>query len=47
MIFPEETNEIALLTTAYTQIRYGEFPEEEQIVSKVREAWQVIRRAAK
>lgn len=47
MMFPEETNEIALLTTAYTQVRYGEFPEEEQIVSKVREAWQVIKRAAK
>jgi len=47
MMFPEETNEIALLTTAYTQVRYGEFPEEEQIVSKVREAWQIIRRAAK
>ncbi len=47
MMFPEETNEIALLTTAYTQVRYGEFPEDVQIVSKVREAWQVIRRAAK
>jgi len=47
MILPEETKEIALLTTAYTQVRYGEFPEEEQIVSKVREAWQAIRRAAK
>lgn len=47
MIFPEEMNEIALLTTAYTQVRYGEFPEEEEIVSKVREAWEVIMRAAK
>jgi hypothetical protein len=47
MMFPEETNEIALLTTAYTQVRYGEFPVEEQIVSKVWKAWQVIRRAAK
>lgn len=47
MIFPEEMNEIALLTTAHTQVRYGEFPEEEEIVSKVREAWEVIMRAAK
>jgi hypothetical protein len=47
MMFPGEKDQIALITKAYTQVRYGEFPEEEEIVSKVRGAWDVIQRAAR
>jgi hypothetical protein len=46
MMFPEERDQIALITKAYTQVRYGEFPEEEEIVSKVKGAWEIIKRAA-
>lgn len=47
MMFPGEVDQIDLITKAYTQVRYGQFPEEEEIVSKVKEAWGVIQRAAR
>ena len=47
MMFPDETDEIALITKAYNQVRYGEFPEEQEIVAKVKEAWEAIRFAAR
>jgi hypothetical protein len=47
MMFPDETDQIALITKAYNQVRYGEFPEEQEIVAKVKEAWEAIRFAAR
>jgi hypothetical protein len=47
MMFPEERDQIELITKAYTQVRYGEFPEEEEIISKVKGAWEIINRAAR
>lgn len=44
-MFPEEGEHIEIITRAYTQVRYGEFPEEEEIVSKVRGAWNRIKRS--
>lgn len=38
-LFPLHAEEIALITGAYTKVRYGEFPEEEDIVALVRSAW--------
>lgn len=47
MMFPDETDQIALITKAYNQVRYGEFPEDQEIVAKVKEAWEAIRFAAR
>ena len=38
-LFPVHQEEIVLITGAFTKIRYGEFPEEEDIVALVRSAW--------
>lgn len=42
-VFPDSTDQVALITRAYTQIRYGELPEEEEIIAKVKGAWDQIR----
>lgn len=45
-LFPLHSEEIGLITGAYTKVRYGEFPEEEDIVALVRSAWVKIRSGA-
>jgi hypothetical protein len=46
-IFPHHVEQIDLITNAYVQVRYGELPEEERIISKVEEAWALIEKEAK
>ena len=46
-VFPKLEGEIGLITYAYVQVRYGEIPEEEQIISMVQEAWDSIEKEAK
>jgi hypothetical protein len=46
-IFPHHKEEIGLITNAYVQVRYGEIPEEERIISKVKDAWDSIEKEAK
>jgi hypothetical protein len=43
-VFPYHLQEISLITKVYNQVRYGEFPEEEHIVSSVRAAWLSLRK---
>jgi hypothetical protein len=46
-IFPKLEGEIGLITDAYVQVRYGEIPEEERIISMVEAAWAAIETEAK
>ena len=46
-IFPHHVEQIGLITNAYVQVRYGEFPEEERIISMVEDAWALVEKEAK
>ena len=46
-LFPLHSDEIGLITAAYTNVRYGEFPEEDDIVALVRAAWVKMRSGAR
>jgi len=44
--FPDSVEEIRQITDAYVRVHYGEFPEEEDDLAKVRSAWKQIRQRA-
>jgi hypothetical protein len=46
-LFPNQIEQIGLITNAYVQVRYGEIPEEERIVARVEEAWSSIEKEAR
>jgi hypothetical protein len=46
-IFPNHVQQISLITNAYVQVRYGEIPEEEGIISLVQDAWSEIEKEAR
>jgi hypothetical protein len=46
-IFPNQVERIGLITNAYVQVRYGEIPEEDQIIAQVEEAWSSIEKEAR
>jgi hypothetical protein len=46
-LFPHHVEQIGLITNAYVQVRYGEIPEEERIISMVEDAWDSIEKEAK
>ncbi|OGO17934.1 MAG: hypothetical protein A2Z14_03125 [Chloroflexi bacterium RBG_16_48_8] len=46
-IFPNQLEEIGTITNAYVQVRYGEIPEEERIITLVEEAWSSIEMEAR
>jgi hypothetical protein len=45
-IFPTHKDQIALITDAYVQVRYGEIPEEEKMILAVEDAWLSIEKQA-
>lgn len=45
-LFPDHKSEVTTITHAYVQVRYGEFPEDEIDLKRVREGWAAIRKAA-
>jgi hypothetical protein len=47
VLFPDQSEEVKLITDAYVHVRYGELPEEDQIVSKVERAWDLIDKEAR
>ncbi len=46
-LFPNQVEQIGLITNAYVQVRYGEIPEEEGIIAMVEEAWSSIEKEAR
>jgi hypothetical protein len=46
-LFPNQIEHIELITDAYVQVRYGELPEEEGIISMVEGAWSSIDKEVK
>jgi len=46
-IFPNHVEQISLITNAYVHVRYGEIPEEKQIISMVQDAWSAIEKEAR
>jgi hypothetical protein len=47
LLFPDEHSELRVITNAYNRVRYGEYPETNEEVSKVERAWRQIRQSAK
>lgn len=41
-LFPEHTEAVGLLTQAYIQVRYGEIPEDPEVIARVERAWQEV-----
>jgi hypothetical protein len=46
-IFPNQGEQVELITNSYVQVRYGEIPEEEHIIALVEEAWSSIEKEAR
>lgn len=43
-LFPEEELNVGVITQAYVQVRYGEYPETREEVQRVETAWENVRR---
>lgn len=46
-LFPDHQANVTTITQAYLQVRYGELPEEERAVARVRDCWVAIREATR
>lgn len=46
-LFPENRDNLIIITTAYLDVRYGEFPETEEVIKNVERAWRDIQNAGK
>jgi len=46
-LFPEQREQVGLITDAYVHVRYGEIPEEDRIISLVEGAWDSINKEAR
>jgi hypothetical protein len=46
-IFPASSEDLALITTAYNRVRYGEYPEDREEVDAVESAWRRVNEQAK
>ena len=42
-VFPQHEEELALITRAYVQVRYGEYPESREEVEQVIRAWRQVK----
>jgi hypothetical protein len=43
-LFPENKNELGIITDAYLQVRYGEVPETEEAIGRIISAWNRVRK---
>jgi hypothetical protein len=46
-LFPEQRQQVDLITDAYVHVRYGEVPEEDRIIKLVEDAWELIDKEAR
>jgi len=46
-LFPEQREQVGLITDAYVHVRYGEIPEEDRIITLVEGAWDSINKEAR
>jgi hypothetical protein len=44
LLFPERGDDLALITRAYVQVRYGEYPESREEVAQVISAWRLVKK---
>lgn len=45
-LYPQARSSIEMITRAYVEVRYGEYPEDPRTVARVRQAYSIVRKAA-